>query len=185
MELCLKIKYSWIYNKQFYLDLSIEEFNNKIWNRVLAIGKRFEKLYNKYIDRIVELIPKYSGFDWGECCETFIPIYLVKKPGPSFSDPLTLKVRSDLKLMLVILTHELCHKNMEGVIDDPLLRENVMNLTTKFVFKDLKLNVENQLEKLFQFTEQRFKKHYKPLSIDLSKTSVKQFLTSKGLLEND
>lgn len=174
----VKIKYSYIYNRQWYPQLSKEEFD-KIWDAVLTIGKRFEKLSNEYIERIVDLIPKFSGYKWGEFSEDYITVYLVKIDGSSFSDPLTLKIREDTRLMLVILTHELCHNNMAFRFNNSLEMENVMNLVTIYVFRELDLDVSAQINTLIGFTKKRFKNNYEPLNLDLSKMTVRSYLSQR------
>jgi hypothetical protein len=90
--------------------------------------------------------------------EKSIKVYIVDWPGPSFSHPLTLKVREDLLLMLFILTHELLHyffieKPLEGKEKEEKIDEKV-----KEIFDILRIDVKEQLETLHEFHEKRFNK---------------------------
>jgi len=196
-----EIRYSWPYNKEFYPELSNEEFYRKIWLEVIKIGKKFERLYNKYIQNILELIPKFSGFSWREFADPFIPIYLVKKSGTSISDPLTLKIRKDTKLMLVILTHELSHRNLPPIFSAKVremlktlpkqemkkererrlyLRETAADLITIHVFKEIG-NFKNKITTFLQFNKKRFGKTTL-FDLDLNKTTIKEWFSEKELL---
>ena len=104
-----KIKYSWIYNKQFNPGYSREDLL-KLKNKC----ENFESLYDKKIERLLELIEKYSK-KWSK---NFIPIYIVEN-NKSFSDPLTLKFWDNERIMIIILAHELLHNNIGKKFSNP------------------------------------------------------------------
>lgn len=178
----VKIKYDWTYNRQFNLSISENEFENKIWKSVLTKGKMFEKLYNKHIGKIIKLIPRFSGYEWCELSDEFIPIYLVKKKGFCFSDPLTLNIGMSNKMMLVALVHELCHRNMPFPIKneaDPLKTEILMNLVTDAVFKNLDIKADKEVQSLIDSTKDIYKETYKPIDLDVSRITVKKYMKNK------
>ena len=76
-------------------------------------------------------------------------------PGPSFSSPLTLKVRVDKLLMLVILAHELLHTFYSDIkITEKMELE--INNNVKKVFTKLGLDIACQMEKLERIHKDRF-----------------------------
>ena len=120
----------------------------RTWDEVKKIGQDFEKKYKSEINQIIKIIPGLVGNPWrSEITE----VYIVDWIGPSFSHPLTLKVKEDLLLMLVILTHELLHsfyldeKDIEKV-------EEVINNKVKQVFEKLNINAVEQLKISKAFT---------------------------------
>ena len=75
--------------------------------------------------------------------EKELDCYLMDRSGPSFSHPLTLKVRTDSLLMLVILIHELVHHVTEGKITKE--KYGKINNLTGEVIKTLGLKADYQL----------------------------------------
>ena len=77
--------------------------------------------------------------------------------GPSFSHPLTLKVREDFLLMLTILTHELIHHFR---INSPMgiEREKKINDYTEEVFDKLGINIKEQIKIMRGFSGENFSK---------------------------
>ncbi|OYT32332.1 hypothetical protein DRJ22_00790 [Candidatus Woesearchaeota archaeon] len=126
------------------------------WKEVKKIGKKFEKKYKKEINKITRLIPKIVRKPWRK---KEINVYIVDWAGPSFSHPLTLKVRKDLLLMLVILTHELLHHfyTKKFYLDEEG-NETKINKKVKEVFEKLKLDVKKQLKTLQKYHNKRFSK---------------------------
>ena len=98
-----EIRCSLIYNRLFD-----KKFSNRDYHRLLKDSEKFERLHNKHIKKILQLIEKYHSKKWKR---KFIPIYIVKKAPYSFSDPLTIKYYPNEKMMLVLLIHELLHNN--------------------------------------------------------------------------
>lgn len=104
---------------------------------------KFRSVFNRRRNKILKLIEKYSGYDWkGQ----YVPIYLVgimKKP--SFADPLTLKFREDVELMLILVIHELTHVNLPSKMQwaaGVKKAEQWVNLITRHVAMDLKLDLK-------------------------------------------
>ncbi len=174
-----KIVYSWIYNMNLNPELNRDEID-VLYKEVLSIGREFALVYDKYIISILISIPKFSGYSWQECAEQFIPIYLVKGSKTSFSKPLTLKVRDDVIKMLVILIHELCHNNMDWKWENTVYMENCMNLVTQAVMHDIGLDGDQQYEEIVSFTKGRFQDRYKLLDLDVTKTTVKEWMNSSS-----
>lgn len=81
------------------------------WQRIIRIGGDFEKLIEEYHAHIMELIAKYSGYDWAEHSDDFIPVYMIGAP-PSFAQPLSLAVQEDPIEMLADYIYQLTHRNM-------------------------------------------------------------------------
>lgn len=81
------------------------------WQRIIRIGGDFEKIFDETIERILELIPQYSGYDWAEHADAVIPMYMVNTP-PSFAHPLTLAVNEEPVEMLTDCIYQLAHRNM-------------------------------------------------------------------------
>ena len=125
MTLKLNFVYSWIYfeslNKHVRKDIT--------WERVKELGKEFEAKYADEIKKIVEIIPEVTKLNWKE---DRINVYVVEWAGISFSHPLTLKVREDLLLMLVVLTHELIH-----------------NILTEKTTKQTEIKINDYVEQIF------------------------------------
>ncbi|MCX7880890.1 MAG: hypothetical protein N2482_00030 [Patescibacteria group bacterium] len=100
------MKINFIYSKIYFKSLNRFNRITRSWEEVKKIGRAFEKKYQDEIKKITEIIPKIIKKPWRR---DYFEVYLVDWNGPSFSHPLTLKVREDLLLMLVILVHELLH----------------------------------------------------------------------------
>jgi len=96
-----------ICSKSYALKLN-PNLSEEDWMNLVEVGRRFEPLYQQKMPFVLEFIPLYTGKKWES--KLYIPIYLGEYPGPSKSNPLTLKVDSDYS-MLVKLIHELTHIN--------------------------------------------------------------------------
>ncbi|MFA6416046.1 MAG: hypothetical protein WCW56_00990 [Candidatus Paceibacterota bacterium] len=148
------MKLEYIYSKVYFRNLNKHSSTNRTWEEVKNIGKNFEKKYTEEINRIIKIIPKITGKPWRE---KQTKVYFIDWLGPSFSHPLTLKVRDDLLLMLVILTHELLHdfylqdKDIEKV-------EIKINKQVEKVFEELKIDAGDQINTLQNYHNKRFKK---------------------------
>lgn len=156
-----EIRFSGIYNKTLNSRFSEME-SKKLIKKIL----KFEKYYKDKEKRILKLIEKYSGYRWKR---EYIPVYIVDFKGKSFSDPLTLKFRENKEIMLIVLIHELVHNNIPHKIQNKFKdrRERLVNLVTKYVALDLKLNIKNTHIK-FELTDK--------LKMNLNKKPLSKFL---------
>jgi hypothetical protein len=111
----MKIKF--FYSQVYFRHLNQNKTTKRSWEEVKKIGKTFEKKYTKEIENLLKIIPQEVGKPWQS---KEITVYPIDWSGPSFSNPLTLKVRDDLKLMLVILIHELLH---DFFLQEKILKE--------------------------------------------------------------
>lgn len=139
------------YSKVYFDCLNRHKRVNRTWEDVVKLGRMFEQKYSKEIKKIIELIPKVLNQEWEE--ETIV-VYIVDWPGPSFSHPLTLKVREDLLLMLTILTHELIHHfrlNKPRGVE----REKEINDYTKKIFDEIGINVDEQIKLMREFSGEK------------------------------
>jgi len=148
------MKIEFFYSPVYFRNLNKYKPTEKPWPEVKKLGQKFEKKYQAEIEQIARIIPKLTGKPWRR---KVTEVYIVDWAGPSFSQPLTLKVRDDLLLMLVILTHELLHdfylenKNIEKV-------ETKINELVKKVFAKLNIEAKKQIGVLQGFHEERFGK---------------------------
>ena len=141
----LSFKYSRIY----FIELNRYKEVNRTWEEVIRLGAKFEERYKEEIKEIVKIIPKVLNKNWPI---DNIPIYMVDRIGPSFSNPLTLKVREDLLLMLVVLVHELIHQFPTFNIHRAGNEKEVNNYTEK-LFEELKIDAKEQIAKLREWSE--------------------------------
>lgn len=148
------MRLEFIYSRVYFRHLNQYKKVSKNWDEVKEIGKRFERKYKSEINKIIKIIPKIVGKPWRK---KEIEVYIVDWNGPSFSHPLTLKVRKDLLLMLVILTHELLHQfYTKDFYLDEKGNETKINEDVKKVFESLGLNAKEQLETLQNYHNKRF-----------------------------
>ena len=145
----IKFHYSWIYNEM----LNRIGQGDYTWDEVKKYGEEFETKYKNEIKQIVEVIPEVVGKPWSQ---DYMDVYLVSYKGPSFSKPLTLKVREDQLLMLVILTHELLHYFYVGSVNEPKKMEVWVNANTHKVFELLGIEASEQLKTLKKHFDERF-----------------------------
>lgn len=162
-----EIRFNGFYNKILNSRFSERDFK-KLIKKVLE----FKRYYKNKEKRILRLIEKYSGYKWKR---EYIPIYIVDFKGKSFSDPLTLKFRDNKEIMLVVLIHELVHNNIPNRIQNKfkIIRERLVNLITRYVALDLKLNIKNAPIN-FELTNS--------LNMNLNKKPLSKFLKN---LEDD
>ncbi len=119
------------YARSFRKALTERDFEN-VWETILHYGKQFyyEK-YKPHITSILQQIITYTGLEWKLFAPAEVPIYIVDMDGPSFSDPLTLKVRPNIEYMLTVLIHELIHVNFPShLIKRDFLYEEIINQVT-------------------------------------------------------
>jgi len=134
----MKIKF--VYSNIYFRSLNRHKSVATTWDKVKSLGNSFEKRYSSEIIKIPSLIEKVSSKKFNE---KELECYLIDWAGPSFSNPLTLKVRKDPLLMLVILTHELIHHVTGGKIT-PKKHQKINDLTEE-VIKKLGLKAEDQM----------------------------------------
>ena len=173
------IRYSKIYNFCFLRDYDVKELN-KQWQLVQDCGKMFEPIHKKYIAKILKLIPKYTGVQWGKYCDEFIPIYIMSLYGPGFHQPLTLRIRKDPYLMLSMLIHELVHNNFPPTqYAKRMDSENCTDSVTFKILDELGIKDEKYPLMLTKFTVRRFGKKYKPNSFDVNQETIIKYLGRK------
>jgi len=137
------------YSRVYFNCLNKHKKVNTSWEDVKRIGNLFEKKYNEEIKKILEIIPSILNKEWEQ---EEINVYLVDWFGPSFSHPLTLKIRDDTLLMLVILTHELVHYFF---MNEPAgkKKEKKINNVVEKVFLKLNINAKKQISNLREISE--------------------------------
>jgi hypothetical protein len=166
------------YNKKL-AEEKLREFHpekdfEQTWRKIKALGEEFETFFSKYVDRILNLIPQYSGYNWEEYVEREIDIFLVDGV-PSSSHPLLLHLREDKILTLGILIHELAHNNM-AIKFRGEIRENILSELVLRVLEDLNLNATGYKEFAEKAYQKRFKKSRPPIPFDIRKKTVEEFL---------
>jgi|SRR3989344_6189674 len=114
------------------------------WNKIRSRGKLFVEEYEKTYNKILRIIPKITGRRWNKI---ELDVYFVSWKGPNFSRPLTLRVRKDMLLMLVVLTHELIH-NIMPERGPSMELENEINDYVEKIFKELKIEISEQIQRV-------------------------------------
>jgi len=147
------MKLNFIYSFVYFEILNKSNDVSHSWEDVKKMGKSFERKYSEELRQITALIPKVVNKSW---TKNEINVFIVDWPGPSFSSPLTLKVRVDKLLMLVILAHELLH-TFYGDIKITEKMELEINNNVKKVFTKLGLDIAGQMEKLERIHKDRFR----------------------------
>lgn len=103
---------------------------------------KFELLYKKYINKILNLIEKHND-KW---LRQYIPIYLVDRATNSFSDPLTIRYRRNEKYLLVVLAHELLHNNLRGKWKSSKKLHEYMEPILNKIISELPIKLEGELQ---------------------------------------
>jgi hypothetical protein len=93
------------------------------------------------IEQIIQFIPQITGHKWRE---DKIKVYIVNWKGPSFSNPLTLKLCKDKKLMLAVLAHELLHNNLPKHVGSQEIEDEINNYV-EMVFDKLQIDITEQI----------------------------------------
>jgi hypothetical protein len=138
-----------VYSSFYFKNLNKYHPIERTWEDVIKIGKRFEKEYESEINKILDIIPQVMNMSWKR---DYIQVYPVDWAGPSFSHPLTLKVRDDGLLMLVVLIHELLHQfYTENFNLDRQGNEEKIDSKVKEVLEKLGIEAEEQLKTLKGF----------------------------------
>ncbi len=106
------------------------------WQRIIRIGGDFEKLIEEYRTTILELIATYSGYDWSEYGNAYIPVYIIGAP-PSFAQPLSLAVQEEAEDMLADYIYQLTHRNMYFGFPDDAERHRYTQAVVDHVLEEL------------------------------------------------
>ncbi|MFA6553296.1 MAG: hypothetical protein WCT27_02620 [Patescibacteria group bacterium] len=155
MQPTTNIVYNYEYAKRLYRgDRDFED----VWRGVIGMGADFEKLYEEYIDYILDLIEKYSGFAWEEYAETAIPIYMIDGE-ESFCHPVSLVASEDPKDMLEDFIYQMAHRNMYFGFADEKIKQRCLELVTQHVLQDLRMAEPKQYE--WDLREKSIKKYLK------------------------
>jgi len=126
-----------IYNYDFVKRLyQGEEKFEDVWHRLIRIGRDFEKIQQECERIILELIVKYSGYEWKDHIDEFLPIYLADS-GPSLSHPLTLAVNEDPEEMLEDFIYQLAHRNMYIGFKNSEQKKECLQMVTEQILNDL------------------------------------------------
>jgi len=159
----LQIRYSLPYLKVLFEgygheagDLTFDE----VVGRTKKWGNNFKEFLREREEKVFEILPKVTGYDWDEKNHAYIPLYLVYPfpKMPSFSNPLTVKVREDPIVTFGIFLHELAHINIAAMIESSELRECIMTSAAIRVMELLSLNTSSTLELLGSIYKHRFNK---------------------------
>jgi len=142
-----EIRYSRIYNQ-----ILNPKFKRQDMFKLKKKFSKFEKLYKKYIKKILMLIEKHNN-KWKK---EHIPIYLVDKAKHSFSNPLTIRYNKNEKFLLVVLAHELLHNNLRGKWKSKAELHKHMEPILNKVIKELSINLEKELIKFNKSIRKRY-----------------------------
>jgi hypothetical protein len=143
------MKLDFVYSSVYFRNLNKYHPIERSWEDVLRIGKQFEKEYELELNNMLKIIPEVMNASWKR---DFTQVYFMDWAGPSFSHPLTLKVREDTLLMLVILIHELLHQfYTENFNLDKHRIEEEIDSKVKEVLERLGISAEEQLKTLAGF----------------------------------
>jgi len=136
------MRLNFVYSGVYYDMLNKYSHGSYSWADVKRLGEEFEKEYSADIDRILIEIPKVMNKNWDS---NTVEVYPMSWRGPSFSHPLTLKVREDKLLMLVILAHELLHSFfMDRSHSEEEQVEREINDAVRKVFDNLDIDASSQ-----------------------------------------
>ncbi len=141
----LNYNFSYIYHK----NLNKHNPASVNWGKIKVHGKKFVSKYENTIEEILNIIPKITGVGWKK---NEMEVYFVSWKGPSFSKPLTLKVRKDMLLMLTILTHELLHNALDNKKPGIKLEKEINNYVVK-IFDKLNIDIDEQIKQMKEFSE--------------------------------
>lgn len=165
----IDVVYSLDYNRLFN-----KNFNKKSLKKLKDDCKEFERLYKGNINKILRLIPKYSGYSWKD---KRIPIF-VSEISPSFacSPMISLCYKRDNRIMIMRLVHELVHVNLSFFFPEKndAFNEGAATLISRYV-----------IEKIFDwrdlFLERKYGKFLKKMKYDLNKHPLKHYLKKRYL----
>ena len=143
------MKLRFYYSERYFKELNRFTSPQIGWEKIRELGTKFEEKYKDILETLPDIIEKIVGRKWRD--ET-LEIYLVSHKGPSFSHPLTLKVREDLLLVFVVLIHEIIHR-VKVFSQNKIENEKITNDYTEKVLKELRIKAKEQINKLRSFSE--------------------------------
>ena len=155
----IKFIYSYTYSVNLYRVLNEDKSNfGKLWEDTKTYGSNFESYLKQYKSKILELIPEYSGYGWSEFAEPTIYVYPIHPSLriPSFSHPLTLKVRENINLTLGVFIHELAHNNMNFKFPSLEIMEKAMATIAVKILETLNLSADSYRSFGVDVFEKRF-----------------------------
>jgi hypothetical protein len=163
-----ELVYSYPLNRLFIKDFSYSDLTT-----LKRLAKEFEKIYERNILRDLELIPKFTGFNWEK---TYIPIYIVKSCPESISHPLILRYLENPVLMYVLLIHELVHNNIAGKIR--VTNRDKLEAYVNAVVKEVLKQSPNATEILKTASQMRNWRKMLEYKINLTDKTLRTLLTS-------
>jgi len=151
-----------IYNHDYAQRLYRGDENfEDVWCRIIGLGADFEKIYEAYIDDLLEAIEKYSGYAWKEYADGPFPIYMIDQ-GESFVHPLSLAVNEDPAEMLKDFVYQLARRNMYFGFPNDELKRKCVQCVVAHVLSDTKQGQPLDTEDL-----------------DLNSTTIKKYLKTR------
>lgn len=156
-------------------EIYIKQFRPPSFDDALKIIKErssmLEDLFFKFENIILSGIEKYSGYNWDDISKNIIYVYPILTKGKSFSDPLTISLKENKWLNLIILIHELTHNILEFNIEPHDYQEFLINEIVRHIVIDIdEEDGLNAFEEFSNFFEGNFEK------LNLKKINIKTLL---------
>ena len=166
----LELVYSYPLNRLFMRDFSYSDLAY-----LKCSAKDFERIYEKNIVKDLELIPKFTGFNWEK---SHIPIYVVKRCPESISHPLILRYYENPVLMYVLLIHELVHINIAEKIR--LANRDKLEVYVNTVVREVLKQSPNATEMLKVASQIRNWREMLKYGINLTDKTLKTLLRARA-----
>lgn len=149
------MKINFIFSEIYHNNLNRHSVAKENWSIVKKHAEDFIKIYTNKIEEIIREIPKITETNWPNKKE--IDVYVVGWKGPSFSNPLTLRIRKDHSLTLATLTHELLHIMFKE--EGPSLELEIkINNYVDSLFKRLDIIADEQISLMRKFSQEKYSK---------------------------
>ncbi len=134
---------NFVFSEIYHKNLNRHSEKKHEWSIVKEHCEKFVLVYQGILTKMLMEIQVATGIPFKFTDN--IPVYFVGWAGPSFSNPLTLNCKKDLKLMFVTLCHELLHKTFrnEGPSEE---LENKINNFVEIVMSRLGIEANEQIE---------------------------------------
>lgn len=177
-----KSHYLWIKDNPKFADvakMTLEEVTDVVFAASLTVESKIQP----HAERIFELLAELSGYEWQEHKIKVYPTFL----GPSYSDPLSLRVTEMKQGKLVpapigqasgVLIHELAHNIMPmKLFADQATAEEIMDMVTFRILAEL--GFDSYEYRVFTDTITKDQLRYTPGSIkekDLLNPTVREYL---------
>ena len=145
----INMKLNYIFSHIYFRALNKNKPVRRNWDEVKHLGRAFLDKYESAINKIISEIPKITGKNFKK---EQIDVYFVDWNGPSFSNPLTFKVREDYMMMHVVLTHELMHHLFPEKRGGMELEREINSYVEK-VFSKLGIQAREQINSIRNHTE--------------------------------